>query len=239
MLEYPPGDYEFRIRGTVGNLNTLKEETTIRIRLVDPCPTVGTAFKNPLPFTDLTYVLGKPKIVVPFEELFKIDTLVDCGTIKYEFVTEDGSPVDETLFAYPKTDKESRIFTVLEQDDPQSVGVHRIRYKATFESYPIASPIILDNPFSVTISKPASPSTYVFNVMPDWMVALEDQYVVQGDSLIYSFGENVNFFGEETQVNVDFGKASIFANYVPQTHAVTIDATTLPTELVGVHRITV
>ena len=56
-------------------------------------------------------------------------------------------------------------------------------------------PIVLAQPFTVTIVEPANPSTYVFNVMPDWLKKLEDQYVKVGESKIYKFGENVNFFG--------------------------------------------
>ena len=103
---------------------------------------------------------------------------------------------------------------MLKQKDSRFVGIYKIRYRATLDSYPDAPPIELEAPFTVTIVQPPSPSVYVFNVIPDWMSVLKDQYVTQGESLIYSFGPKTNFFGTETTVNVRMKKAvGLFASY--------------------------
>ena len=44
MVEFPPGEIEFTIRATVGNLIQLEEITTIKITLIDPCGTIGTSY---------------------------------------------------------------------------------------------------------------------------------------------------------------------------------------------------
>ena len=72
---------------------------------------------------------------------------------------------------------------------------------------------MLDKPFTVVIERPPSPSVYVFNVIPDWMNTLEDQYVTQGEELTYLFDKNENFFGEESSVTLRMREASIFSRY--------------------------
>ena len=44
MVEFPPGEIEFTIRATVGNLIPLTELTKIKITLVNPCGTIGTSY---------------------------------------------------------------------------------------------------------------------------------------------------------------------------------------------------
>ena len=58
-------------------------------------------------------MLGRPKIAQSFDELFTLDTRVDCGTINFDFVYADGSSIDEALFQAPKTDTDERVFKVL------------------------------------------------------------------------------------------------------------------------------
>ena len=56
-VNYPPGEYEFTITGTVG----LKSVTaTFVMTLVDPCPTTQLTIHNP--FVDKTYILRDPQI---------------------------------------------------------------------------------------------------------------------------------------------------------------------------------
>lgn len=114
---------------------------------------------------------------------------------------------------------------MLQQRDTKTIGQYKIKYVATFDSFPQADPITLKNPFTVTIERAPSPSFYVFNVEPDWISALEDQYVVQGDSLTYVFGENVNFYGEKTNVTVMMKEASLFARYDQMKHALVVNGT--------------
>lgn len=53
----------------------------------------------------MRYVLGRPQIVFPFDELFNFNTVADCGVITFNFVdADDGSPIDRTLFSAPQTD---------------------------------------------------------------------------------------------------------------------------------------
>lgn len=65
----------------------------------------------------------------------------------------------------------------------------------------------------VTIVEQPSQSDYVFNVMPDWLDTLEDQFLVFGDNLIYSFGDRTNIFGDQVDVNVLLQQSRHFVNY--------------------------
>lgn len=113
-VAYPPGEIEFTIRASAGNLVQLMELMTIKITLIDPCSTIGTSFKSQFPIEDIRYVLGRSEIAQPFDELFRLDTRVDCGTINFEFFYADGgSRIDETLFSAPETDSDARVFKVL------------------------------------------------------------------------------------------------------------------------------
>ena len=56
-------------------------------------------------------------------------------------------------------------------------------------------------------------SDYVFNVVPDWLKNLQDQYLVLGDHLIYSFGERISIFDTEVKVSLDLREAFSFSAY--------------------------
>ena len=71
------------------------------------------------------------------------------------------------------------------------------------------------------------------------MSVLKDQYVTQGESLIYSFGQKTNFFGTETSVNVRMRKASLFASYDSIWNAFVVDGTRIEEISIGMHKITV
>ena len=114
LTVYPPGEIEFTIRGTMGNLIPISQLTTITITLVNPCSTVTTSFKTQFPIEDMRYELGRPQISQEFDTLFELDVDVDCGLINFEFIYENGRAIDETLFSTPSTDIDSRIFIVLE-----------------------------------------------------------------------------------------------------------------------------
>lgn len=49
--------------------------------------------------------------------------------------------------------------------------------------------------------------------MPEWLAELSDLTVIAGKAAIIPFGDNVNMFGEPTQVTVDFGFAEKFTSY--------------------------
>ena len=70
------------------------------------------------------------------------------------------------------------------------------------------------------------------------MNSLEDLYVVQGDSLIYQFEENVNFYGQKTNVTLQMTEASMFASYNETQHAFVVDGTLILDEQVRMHKIT-
>ena len=54
MVTYPPGEYTFKIIGTVGS-NSASE--TLVATFVDPCLTTTLTVIEPNPFPDLTYIL--------------------------------------------------------------------------------------------------------------------------------------------------------------------------------------
>ena len=128
---------------------------------------------------------------------------------------------------------------MLEQKATSSVGEYKIKYRATLELYPQADPIVLARPFTVVIEKPPSPSDYVFNVIPDWLNTLEDQYVTQGQSLNYSFGQNTNIFGTETTVNVRMKMAGLFSRYDSVQNAFVVDGKNIIDTSIGIHKINV
>lgn len=113
MVANPPGEIEFTVRATAGFLVQVVEQTTIKITLIDPCETITTSFQSRYPIADVRYVLSRPEIAQPFDELFMLDTKVDCGEINFEFVYADGSQIDGTLFSAPKTATDQRVFKVL------------------------------------------------------------------------------------------------------------------------------
>ena len=80
----------------------------------------------------------------------------------------------------------------------------------------------MEQPFKVTIVEPPSTSDYVFNVAPDFLGELEDQYVTLGDSLIYELGDKTNFFGTEVTVTLDVRKITRFAHYDPDVNALVL-----------------
>lgn len=71
------------------------------------------------------------------------------------------------------------------------------------------------------------------------MSFLSDQFVTQGDSLTYFFGQNTNFFGTETPVNVGMREATIFSTYDQTKNAFAVDGAKIPDILIGMHKITV
>ena len=75
--------------------------------------------------------------------------------------------------------------------------------------------------------------------MPDWMSNLEDLYIVQGDQLEHRFNENVNFFGDKTNVKFRMREANIFARYDEIWHSFVVNSTAIPDSMIGIHKITV
>ena len=57
MANYLPGDYTFKITGTVGSKSAFE---TFTLTLVDPCPTAILTIVNPAVFVDQTYILRDP-----------------------------------------------------------------------------------------------------------------------------------------------------------------------------------
>lgn len=49
--------------------------------------------------------------------------------------------------------------------------------------------------------------------MPEWLAELSNFRVIAGQAAYLPFGENVNMFGESTQVTVDLGMLKRFAGY--------------------------
>jgi len=97
MANFPPGIYQLEITGTVG---TKTDKIVVDIELKDPCPTAAISLL-PSPISDDTYVLRDPAQSQNwlYNQIFTIDTLVDCGPVSVDFYNAaDSSPLDATLF---------------------------------------------------------------------------------------------------------------------------------------------
>ena len=63
LKKFPPGKIEFTLRGSVGSLVPKTIDTSIKIILVDPCPTLSASYVDPAPFDEMRYTLGKPDVI--------------------------------------------------------------------------------------------------------------------------------------------------------------------------------
>ena len=246
MEKYSPGQYQFNMRGTVGVQDKISADYSISLKLVNPCPL--TSLRNVLgtSFMDMRYTLGRDAVNQPFivSDFVEVDTRVDCGQIKLEFIDEQGDPLDENVFAVRQKDDQAELtdkvhnFIVKKQSNSRTVGRYQIRYRATLEDYPSVRPVTLESPFQVDIIG-FKESDYVFNVVPDWLTQLEDQYVVLGDHLVYSFGEKTSMFGDEVQVKVHFGRTAGFADYEADLNSYNVNGDRTRVEDIGLHKIKV
>ena len=98
-LNYPPGDYIFKLIATSGSVST---STTWTMTIKYPCPNVNFFLKTGK-FVDQTYFLRDPEIVVPWtlQELAEIKTLGDCDaqTVTFLNYDVDHTPFDTALFS--------------------------------------------------------------------------------------------------------------------------------------------
>lgn len=88
MQKYTPGSYEFNLRASVGSEVSVTTEFTFNFTLVDPCPASTLKNLQDFPFIDLRYTLGRNSLEQKFDiaKLVELDTQVDCGKIKIEFI---------------------------------------------------------------------------------------------------------------------------------------------------------
>ena len=186
--KYSLGTYRFYMRGTVGLVDKITADYSFMMRLVNPCPTTVLRNKHDFPFVDMRYYLGYNAIQQPFniEDLISMHSRVDCGPIEIEFIDMAGYPLDDQLFdvGISDDDKKSSQFIVKHQNNNETVGDYLIRYRATLKNYPKATPAILSTPFTVSIVE-LKQTNYIFNVAPEWLTVLEDQYLVLGNHLVY------------------------------------------------------
>ena len=97
-VTYPPGLYTVLIFGKVG---TLSKSATMRISLIDPCPTTTLTFTDPVPYVNYTYYLNDPvkEFTTTSTKLINKSTPVDCGAYSIVFFNSvDKSPVDSAIF---------------------------------------------------------------------------------------------------------------------------------------------
>ena len=118
------------------------------------------------------------------------------------------------------------------------MGDYLIRYRATLKNYPKATPAYLSIPFTVSIVE-LKQTDYIFNVAPEWLTVLEDQYLVLGNHLVYEFGEKKSIFGSEVHVNVQLRKTSIFAEYEPYQNAYLVNGDKTTRDDLGLSKIVV
>lgn len=140
MNQVVPGKYSLVITGTSG-LNSAAQR--IEINFVNPCPSAVITLKAS-PFVDKTYKLGEPTISQSWvnNELYSIDTLVDCGDIVVIFINDRvQTQVDPDLFtiqvgSHGGTENK---FIVHGAADSIKDGIFRIKYEVSLELYPINS----------------------------------------------------------------------------------------------------
>lgn len=143
----------------------------------------------------MRYTLGRDSMKQPFDvnQLIGIDTQIDCGPIKIEFIDENENFLPTDIFSV-EDDLASQVFEnfiILQQRVSKTAGEYLIRYRASLEDYPSADPVLLSSPFKVTIVE-VKQSDYIFNVEPIWLVEIKDQQVEMGDHLLYQLGEKTN-----------------------------------------------
>ena len=90
--EWPPGDYIFKITGTIGDLSDVYDFV---LKLEDPC-VIAQFTWGTIPFTDAVYILESPEIMQAWvdDDLYSVDygNNGECGTIIvdfYNYNTED------------------------------------------------------------------------------------------------------------------------------------------------------
>ena len=166
MANFPPGIYQLEITGTVG---TKTDKIVVDIELKDPCPNAAISLL-PSPISDDTYVLrdlAQPQTWL-YNQIFTIDTLVDCGPVSVDFYNAaDSSLLDVTLFDDTRgaTALVNNQFSVLQTQDVTKAGLYLISYKAYHKNYAAnfeekASAFVItvinpcDAPVSVTPSIP-------------------------------------------------------------------------------------
>ena len=101
----------------------------------------------------------------------------------------------------------------------------------------------MEEPFEVTIIE-SKQSDIVFHIEPDWMTILEDQYIIQGQHLLYKFADEsatVSEFGSEVDISVDMRRASAFAKVQQDDNGFNfkVNGNNVTSEHVGVWRINV
>ena len=126
-VNYPPGDYVFRITGKSG-LNS--DFVDITMTLIDPCPTTKLTLLQS-PFIDQTYYLRDPVLIQAwlYSSLITKETPADCGPYQIEFFNDDvfKTPLDTTTFLNNLAGPNK--FTTLYTEDLSKVGVYPIKYR--------------------------------------------------------------------------------------------------------------
>ena len=136
MQNFPEGLYELEISGTVGSLT---DSFTLEIELVDPCPTAQITLSES-PLFDTDFVIGDlvHETEWSYQDLFTIDTQVDCGDISVDFFNEEDyqSPIDVEIFDdFRDSDSNAvNIFSV-SVADAAKVGVYPISYRVYYQNY--------------------------------------------------------------------------------------------------------
>ena len=103
-----------KITATAGSMS---EFFTIYLNLVDPCTRVDSSLVSILLENDtVTYVLGSEAIIKNFyiyDLVANPNTKFDCGPILSEFLNNDATELDPSLFSAKSTSQSSSSFTVV------------------------------------------------------------------------------------------------------------------------------
>ena len=174
MQNFPEGLYELEITGSVGSLS---DSFKLEIELVDPCPTAQiTLSESPLLDTDILIGDQVHETEWSYQDLFTIDTQVDCGSISVDFFNEEdySSPIDADLFNdFRDSDSNSYNIFSVSADDVAKVGVYPISYRVYYQNYPenfedkinAATIVVTDpcsEPFGITATSQMFVEPYLF-----------------------------------------------------------------------------
>ena len=98
MDEFSPGEYTFNLQAISGDKIA---DFTYSLILTDPCNTASLNVFQQEPLIDMQYDLGTEKVTQKFNvnDIFSLETNVDCGVISLEFTDEKGMPLSDEIFS--------------------------------------------------------------------------------------------------------------------------------------------
>lgn len=150
MSSFPPGEYKFRITGTVGSSSHSVEFT---LKLESPCETASLMIMmNPFEMSS-TYVLRDMATSVMLDAGMAGMTTspVSCGMPTLKVISASGSSILDSIF---KVDGFGGMFTVGPSSDYNKAGEYQLKLKYYFSDAPSNS---IEQPFTFTVIDRCAP----------------------------------------------------------------------------------